>query len=144
MIIKYIKLRPAAVAPQMMTEHAAGYDLSACLESPIVLTAGSRALVSTGLAIELPSGTEAQIRPRSGLAIKHGIGILNSPGTIDADYRGEIQVILFNTSQEDFIVEPGMRIAQMIISKVVDTTFVLDDSLSESSRQEGGFGHTGY
>ncbi|PKN80352.1 MAG: dUTP diphosphatase [Candidatus Cloacimonetes bacterium HGW-Cloacimonetes-1] len=144
MIIKYIKLRPTAVAPQMMTEHAAGYDLSACLESPLVLAAGSRALVPTGLAIELPPGTEAQIRPRSGLAIKFGIGILNSPGTIDADYRGEIQVILFNTSATDFIVEPRMRIAQMIVSQVVDTTFVLKDSLSESSRQEGGFGHTGY
>jgi dUTP pyrophosphatase len=128
----------------MMTEHAAGYDLSACLESPLVLAAGSRALVPTGLAIELPPGTEAQIRPRSGLAIKFGIGILNSPGTIDADYRGEIQVILFNTSATDFIVEPRMRIAQMIVSQVVDTTFVLKDSLSESSRQEGGFGHTGY
>lgn len=144
MIIKYIKLHPAALAPQRMSEHAAGYDLSACLEQALVLAAGARILVPTGLAIELPIGTEAQIRPRSGLAIKHGIGILNSPGTIDCDYRGEIKVILFNVSNEDFVVEPGMRIAQMVISHVVESTFELGDELAESSRQSGGFGHTGY
>lgn len=138
------RLSPLAVIPEKMTAHAAGYDLSAALEQDIVLSPGKRELVSTGIAIALPSGFEAQIRPRSGLAIKHGIGILNSPGTIDADYRGEIKVILYNASDQDFTISNGMRIAQMVISAVPETIFTEQETLPETDRESGGFGHTGY
>lgn len=143
MNVKYILLSPKAVAPQKMTAHAAGYDLSACLDAAMLLYPGDRFAVPTGIAIELPAGYEAQIRPRSGLALKHGIGILNSPGTIDADYRGEIKVILYNTSHEAFPIHHGMRIAQMLIAVVQNTELVLVEELADSERQDGGFGHTG-
>jgi dUTP pyrophosphatase len=133
-----------AILPQQMSAQAAGYDLSAALESEVILPAGERFLCPTGLAMALPVGYEAQIRPRSGLAIKHGIGILNSPGTIDADYRGEVKVILFNASSDDFVITPGMRIAQMVISAVVTSELIKVDELSETDRDAGGFGHTGY
>ena len=129
--------------PAYETMHAAGMDLRADLESPISLKPLERRLVPTGLHIELPEGFEAQIRPRSGLALKHGIGIVNSPGTIDADYRGEIKVLLINFSEEVFEIKTGDRIAQMIISKVEKAGLVLVEELNETHRGEGGFGHTG-
>jgi dUTP pyrophosphatase len=127
-----------------MTSHAAGYDLSAALTEAITLSPLGRYCVPTGIAIALPEGFEAQIRPRSGLAAKHGIGILNSPGTIDADYRGEIKVILFNASDLPFDITPGMRIAQMVISEVPQTELLEVETLDETDRDAGGFGHTGY
>jgi dUTP pyrophosphatase len=142
--IQFKRLSPQARTPEKMSTHAAGYDLSADLQTEIVLSPGNRILVPTGIAIALPLGFEAQIRPRSGLAIKYGIGILNSPGTIDADYRGEIKVILFNISEEDFVITPGMRIAQMVISEVPETVLTEQEALTETEREAGGFGHTGY
>lgn len=129
--------------PQYSTEFSAGMDLRANIEEDIVLEPMQRALVRTGLYIELPEGYEAQIRPRSGLAINKGITVLNSPGTIDADYRGEICVILINLSEEKFVVKDGDRICQMIISRHERGEWVCVDSLKESDRGAGGFGHTG-
>jgi dUTP pyrophosphatase len=140
--IKIRKLSSLAKLPQKMTELSAGYDLFSANDFPIVIEAGKVELVPTGVAISLPAGFEAQIRPRSGLAFNHQIGILNSPGTIDADYRGEIKIILFNFGEKSFIVEPHYRIAQMVISKHENVSFVLTDDLEETSRGEGGFGHT--
>ena len=142
--IQFKRLSALAETPRRMTAHAAGYDLSAALETDITIPPLGRYCVPTGIAIALPVGFEAQIRPRSGLAAKHGIGILNSPGTIDADYRGEIMVILFNGGSEPFIVTQGMRIAQLVISEVPGTELVETDSLEATSRNAGGFGHTGY
>jgi len=129
--------------PAYETIHSAGMDLRANLDAPIVLKTLERALIPTGLFIELPVGFEAQVRPRSGLAFKKGIGVLNSPGTIDADYRGEIKVILVNLSKDDFIVEDGERIAQMIIAKHERAELIEVNELAETSRGAGGFGHTG-
>jgi dUTP pyrophosphatase len=129
--------------PAYETIHSAGMDLRANLDTPIMLQTMERALVPTGLFIELPEGHEAQIRPRSGLAAKHGITVLNSPGTIDADYRGEIKVILVNLSDKDFVVNDGERIAQMIVSKHERVTWNEAEQLEETLRGEGGFGHTG-
>jgi dUTP pyrophosphatase len=129
--------------PKYSTEESAGLDLRAELQSPIVLEPGQRSLIPTGLKIALPTGYEAQVRPRSGLAYKHGITVLNSPGTIDADYRGDVGVILINHGSESFTIENGERIAQLIIAKFIqiDWDEVLD--LSSTSRGEGGFGSTG-
>ncbi len=143
MRIKFKLLSATALPPQKMTEHSAGWDLSADLESPAILEPGDRAAIPTGIAIELPEGYEGQIRPRSGLALKFGLGVLNSPGTIDADYRGEIKVILFNSSSETIIIQPTMRIAQLVICPVIKVSFEESDVLSDSERSEGGFGHTG-
>ena len=129
--------------PAYATDHSAGMDLRANLDDTILLKPMERKLIPTGLFIELPIGFEAQIRPRSGLALKKGISILNSPGTIDADYRGEIGVILVNLSKEDFIVEDGERICQMIIAKHETIAWQEVNSLAESDRGAGGFGHTG-
>lgn len=129
--------------PAYETNLSAGMDLRANLSEPIILQPMQRALIPTGLYIELPAGTEAQIRPRSGLAFKHGITVLNSPGTIDADYRGEIKVLLINLSQEPFEIKDSERIAQMIISKHETVEWQLVESLNETQRGEGGFGHTG-
>ncbi|MDD2192124.1 MAG: dUTP diphosphatase [Bacteroidales bacterium] len=129
--------------PSYATTSSAGMDIRANLVESIVLKPLERTLVSTGLFIELPLGYEAQIRPRSGLAFKHGIGVLNSPGTIDADYRGEIKVILVNLSSESFEIKDGERIAQMIIAKHETVEWEETDTLSETLRGEGGFGHTG-
>ena len=129
--------------PEYATDHSAGLDLRANLDSPIVLKPLERTLVPTGMFIELPQGHEAQIRPRSGLAFKNGITVLNSPGTIDADYRGEVGVILINLSQENFTIRSGDRIAQMIIAKYEKAAFVESIELAESERGAGGFGHTG-
>lgn len=122
---------------------AAGMDIRAALDAPLVLKPGERALISTGLQIGLPEGYEAQIRPRSGLAIKYGITMLNAPGTIDADYRGEIKVIAINHGQEDFVVKHGDRIAQMVIARVKQLQVTEVDELEETTRGEGGFGSTG-
>ena len=129
--------------PNYATAQSAGMDLRADIETPITLHSLDRALISTGLHIALPEGYEAQIRPRSGLAIKHGITCLNSPGTIDADYRGGIGVELVNLSREDYTINPGERIAQMIISKHERVEWKVVDELNETERGEGGFGHTG-
>ena len=129
--------------PSYETEHAAGMDLRAFLDEDILLKPLERAMVPTGLFIELPAGFEAQVRPRSGLAAKKGITVLNTPGTIDADYRGEIKVILVNLSSEDFIIRDGERIAQMIISAHEKAEWVNVEELESTQRGAGGFGHTG-
>ena len=129
--------------PQYETVHAAGLDLKANIDKSIVLKSLQRALVPTGIYIELPDGYEAQIRPRSGLAAKHGISLVNSPGTIDPDYRGEIKVILVNLSDTDFELKPGERIAQMLIARFERIEWDEVEILSESGRGEGGFGSTG-
>jgi dUTP pyrophosphatase len=129
--------------PAYETAYSAGMDLRASLEAPLMLKPLARALVSTGLYIELPAGFEAQVRPRSGLAAKHGITVLNTPGTIDADYRGEIKVIMVNLSADEYLIQPGDRIAQMIIARHERATLVPVDRLSETQRGSGGFGHTG-
>lgn len=129
--------------PEYATSNSAGADIRAYLEKPIVLKPLQRALVPTGLFIELPVGFEAQIRPRSGLALKKGITVLNTPGTIDSDYRGEIGVILINLSSEDVVIESGERICQMIIAKHETVTFNSTNLLSDTERGGGGFGHTG-
>lgn len=131
--------------PAYETLHAAGVDLSAAVgaDESVILVPGERALIATGLAMEIPAGFEAQIRPRSGLAIRNGITALNSPGTIDADYRGEVKIILINHGTESFVIERGMRIAQMVIAPVIKASFMISDSLSETQRGEGGFGSTG-
>ena len=129
--------------PEYATPLSAGCDLRANIDSPILIKPLDRKLIPTGLHIALPEGYEAQIRPRSGLAIKKGITCLNTPGTIDADYRGDVGVILINLSHEDFVVQPGERIAQMVINKFEQAEFVIVDELSETERGEGGFGHTG-
>ena len=129
--------------PQYETAHAAGMDMRAFIESEITIKPLQRILVPTGLHIELPIGYEAQIRPRSGLAYKHGISIVNSPGTIDADYRGEIKVLLVNLSDTDFVVNNGDRIAQMVIAKHETIGWEEVDGLSDTARGAGGYGHTG-
>lgn len=129
--------------PQYATPHSAGCDLLAAIQSDIVLKPFQRALVATGLKMMLPEGFEAQVRPRSGLALKHGITVLNTPGTVDADYRGEVSVVLINLGQDNFTITRGMRIAQMIIAPVTQTTWQEVNELAESIRGEGGFGSTG-
>jgi len=129
--------------PQYATEQSAGMDLRANIDEPITLNPLERILVPTGLHIALPKGYEAQVRPRSGLALKKGVTVLNTPGTIDADYRGEIGVVLINLSQEPFIVEDGERIAQMVIARHEQGNFEAVEMLDETERGEGGYGHTG-
>ena len=129
--------------PQYMTPHAAGMDLFAAVAGDLVIKPGERTLIPTGISIALPPGFEAQVRPRSGLAITHGICILNAPGTIDADYRGEIKVIIANFGDEPFHLKRGDRIAQMIIHSVVQGEWVAVEELPQSDRNDGGFGHTG-
>ncbi|WP_019645454.1 dUTP diphosphatase [Novispirillum itersonii] len=129
--------------PSYATSHAAGMDLSAALEAPVTLDPGAWALIPTGLAIALPDGYEAQVRPRSGLAAKHAVTVLNAPGTIDADYRGEVKVILINHGREPFVIEHGMRIAQMLIAPVTRAVWAEVADLSETERGTGGFGSTG-
>ena len=129
--------------PQYATPQSAGLDLRANLEKPITLRPMQRCLVPTGLYIALPPGYEAQVRPRSGLALKHGIGVLNAPGTIDADYRGEIGVILINLGQENFVVDDGERIAQMVIARHEVAQCEIAETLDQTERGNGGFGHSG-
>ena len=130
-------------APSYATDYSAGMDLKANIEQPVILGSLDRAMIPTGLFIELPEGYEAQIRPRSGLAAKHGITVTNSPGTIDADYRGEICVLLVNLGHEPFIINPGERIAQMVVARHERVEWVPVDDLAESGRGAGGFGSTG-
>ena len=129
--------------PAYATPQSAGVDLRANRDEPVTLIPMQRALIPTGLRIALPAGVEAQVRPRSGLALKHGITVLNSPGTIDADYRGLIGVILVNLSQEPFVIQDGERIAQMVIARHEQAEWVETDTLDETERGEGGFGHSG-
>jgi dUTP pyrophosphatase len=129
--------------PHYATDHSAGMDLRANLEAPIMLAPGQRALIPTGLFLELPEGTEAQVRPRSGLAFKHGVTVLNSPGTIDADYRGEVGVLLINHGQEPFSVNDGERVAQLVVARYLRVSFEEVPDLRATERGAGGFGHTG-
>lgn len=132
-----------AVIPQYKTSGAAGADLCALLENPLTIASGKTAIVPTGLFFEIPEGYEIQIRPRSGLAAKNGVTVLNTPGTIDSDYRGEIKIILINLGDEDFVINSGDRIAQMIVAPVTQADFSIVENLSETERGTGGFGSTG-
>ncbi len=129
--------------PHYQTEHSAGVDLCAAVDGEMVIAAGTWKLVPTGLSLAIPEGYEGQVRPRSGLALKNGIGLLNAPGTIDADYRGEISIILFNFSEKPFIIHRGDRIAQLVFARVEKARFLEVEALSDTSRGSGGFGHTG-
>ena len=129
--------------PSYQTEGAAGMDLYAAVNEPVMIQPGKVALISAGIRIAVPSGYEAQVRPRSGLALKHGIGILNAPGTIDSDYRGIVSVILFNFGNVPFVIERGDRIAQMVVAKVERISFSVSQTLDETYRNSGGFGSTG-
>ena len=137
------KMHPDALIPRYMTELAAGMDICALPPEPIELSPGDRCLVPTGIAMAIPSGFEVQVRPRSGLAIKHGVTLVNTPGTIDADYRGEIRIILINHGQDVFRIQPGDRIAQLIVAPVCQAEIETVEVLSDTVRGSGGFGHTG-
>jgi dUTP pyrophosphatase len=145
--ICFQRVRPAEdqdiPLPRYMTPQAAGMDLHAAVRAPVAIARGAIALLPTGFAMALPQGFEAQIRPRSGLAVKHGIGLINSPGTIDADYRGEIKIALINFGDAPYTVERGDRIAQMVIQKVYRAELEIVESLDQTDRNTGGFGHTG-
>lgn len=137
------KLRSDAVLPQYMSEHAAGLDLVAAMDVPLTMAPGQRAAVGTGLAMAIPTGYEGQVRPRSGLALRHGLTVLNSPGTIDADYRGEVIVLLINLGTAPVVIERGQRIAQLVIAPVCTATVELCENLPPSGRGDSGFGSTG-
>ena len=141
--VKVKKLHPDAIVPAYMTEHAAGMDLCTVIEEPLVLAPGERTLLPTGLAMEIPPGYEGQVRPRSGLALKKGLALVNSPGTIDADYRGEIGVIIINHGNQPVEIMPGDRVAQLIIAPVTRAALVEVEDLNATARSAGGFGHTG-
>lgn len=143
MKVRFVKLHERAQVPQYQTAEAAGADLYACLETPVMLHPGKVELVPTGIAIEIPKGYEVQIRPRSGLALKHGITILNSPGTVDSDYRGELLMMLINHGPEPFEIKHGERIAQMVVARHETAEFEEVEELSGSSRGTSGFGSTG-
>jgi dUTP pyrophosphatase len=143
-LIKTLAHGEGLPAPHYATAGSAGLDLCAAIDQDMVLAPGQRAALATGIAIELPQGVEAQVRPRSGLALKHGITCLNTPGTVDSDYRGEIKVILVNLGQEAFTISRGMKIAQMVIARHEQAQLVAVAELSDSARGEGGFGSTGY
>ena len=142
MNISIKKVKPDAILPQYQTAQAAGMDLHACLDEPLTLAPMERRMIPTGLAIALPVGYEAQVRARSGMSIKHGITMVNGVGTVDADYRGEIGALIINLGQEPFVIEPDMRIAQMVISRYEIITWSETDSLDETVRGEAGFGST--
>ena len=143
-IVKVIcKAEDKEFLPVYSSAEAAGADLKACILDDIILKPGQRYLVPTGISIQLPAGYEAQIRPRSGLAIKHGISLVNAPGTIDSDYRGEVKIIMINHGSEDFVIHRGDRIAQMVIAPVIHGMFALSNSLDSTDRGAGGFGSTG-
>ena len=145
--IRFCRIDPKADVdiplPRYMTTQSAGMDLHAAVTQDVIVASGAIHLIPTGLKMAIPDGYEAQIRPRSGLAVKHGIGLINSPGTIDADYRGEIQVAVINLGKNAYTIHRGDRIAQMIIHRVYQAGFVEVDCLDETSRSAGGFGHTG-
>ncbi len=142
-LIKCLSHHEGLSLPTYSTHGSSGMDLVAAVNQDVILGPGKRALIPTGISISLPQGCEAQIRPRSGLALKNGVTLLNTPGTIDSDYRGEIQVIMINLGEEDFTVKRGLRIAQMIISQYVTADFKIVDELDVTLRNTGGFGHTG-
>ena len=137
------KLQSDIEIPKYMTEGSAGMDLCAAVENDIILKKGEIKLIPTGIAISIEKGYEAQIRPRSGLAIKHGISLVNTPGTIDSDYRGEINIIMINFGQDDFLIKRGDRIAQMVINKIETPSIIEVESLDDTLRGKGGFGSTG-
>lgn len=141
--VKYKKIRDLAVVPSYQSKHAAGMDLYSANDDPITIGSGEIAMIPLGFAMALPDNYEAQVRPRSGLGSKFGVTLPNSPGTIDADYRGEVSVPLINHGREPFVIEPNMRIAQMIIAPVVQASFEVVEELDETSRGSGGFGSTG-
>ncbi len=146
-VIHCRRIRPEQDAdiplPRYMTPHSAGMDICAAVEAPVILEPGEIRLIPTGIAISLPEGFEVQIRPRSGLAVKHGIGLINSPGTIDADYRGEIKIPLINLGKAAFTCNRADRIAQMVVNRICQVSLALVDVLDKSDRSDGGFGHTG-
>lgn len=142
-MVRFRRLRPDAVVPRAMSAAAAGLDLVAAIDGPVTLAPGARAVVGTGLAMELPLGFEGQVRPRSGLARQRGVTVLNAPGTIDADYRGEIGVLLVNLGGEPVTLAPGDRIAQLVIAAVAQPVIETVDELSDTARGAGGFGSTG-
>lgn len=144
MNIRVKKLRSTAILPEYQTAHAAAMDIHACLEAAMTLEPMQRAMIPTGLAFELPEGSEMQIRARSGLSIKHGLTLVNGVGTIDADYRGELGVLVINLGQEPFVIEPDMRIAQALVSRYERVALEEVTELSETVRGEGGFGSTGF
>ena len=139
----FTKLKEGALLPEYKTSGSAGADLRALIEEPIILKTMQRCLIPTGLSVELPKGIELQVRPRSGLALKHGITVLNTPGTVDSDYRGELAVLLINLGNEDFKIENGDRIAQAVIAQAIQADFVQKDELSNTERGAGGYGSTG-
>jgi len=141
--LRFLRLRPGAQVPAYQTSHAAGLDLHACLEAPVTLAPGDIAMVPCGFAMAIPHGFEGSVRPRSGLATKHGISMPNAPGTVDSDYRGEMMVPLINLGRSAFTVEHGMRIAQMVIAPVARATVREVDELDGTARGTGGFGSTG-
>jgi dUTP pyrophosphatase len=141
--ITHLKNAEGIPLPHYQTEHAAGVDLYAAVERETILEARTWKLIPTGIALAIPEGYEGQVRPRSGLALKHGIGMLNGPGTIDADYRGEIGIILFNFGDNPFTIRRGDRIAQLVFAKLSKARFEIKEQLSETARGAGGFGHTG-
>lgn len=143
MKIKFKILKSGAQIPEFQTAGSAGADLRACLSKPITLKPMERALIPLGFSMEIPAGAEAQIRARSGLAIKHGIALINGIGTIDADYRGEVGVLLVNLGEENFTIENGMRIAQMVFARFETPQIEITETLTQSARGEGGFGSTG-
>ena len=147
LVLKILRLRPELDAdiplPRYMTSQSAGMDICAAIQDDVVLKKGALTLIPTGFAIALPAGFEAQIRPRSGLAVKHGIGLINSPGTIDADYRGEIMIAVINLGVQSYTFHRGDRIAQMVIKKVHQVRLDVVEELDETGRSTGGFGHTG-
>jgi dUTP pyrophosphatase len=138
-----VLIEGSAELPNYASHGASGADVKAAISAKLVLKPGARALIPTGLRFEIPSGYEIQVRPRSGLAWNYGISVVNTPGTIDADYRGELKIILINHGDEEFVVEPGMRIAQIVLMPVVQGCFVPCQELSTTQRNEGGLGHTG-
>ena len=143
MMVEVERLRPQALLPRRMSEGASGWDLCACVDEEVCIEPGRWTMVPTGIALEIPDGYEAQVRPRSGLAVRHGLGLLNGPGTIDSDYRGEVCVILMNWGTEPFSVQHGDRIAQLVFSRVEPVDLRWSGPLQETGRGAGGFGHTG-
>lgn len=142
-VIVRLVLENGVELPKYMTEGAAGMDVKANIAEPITLKSLERKLIPTGIKMEIPNGYEVQVRPRSGLALKHGVTLVNTPGTIDSDYRGEVGIILINLSSEEFVVNPGERIGQLVLQKVYKMEFEEVEELSATVRAEGGFGHTG-
>lgn len=142
-VVRVMRLRPEAQLPKYMSDGAAGMDLAASLDAEVTIAPGERALVGTGVAIALPPGHEAQVRPRSGLAYKHGVTVLNAPGTVDEDYRGEVKVLLVNHGREPFVIKNGERIAQLVVARVERVRLEEHAALDDTRRGAGGYGHTG-